>query len=340
MHRGGGPFPSEKLRLRPAVAAVLAGIVLPAGAALAQTSTGTIEGRVLSAADSAAVSGATVLLVGTPLGTFTDETGSFELTRLRSGSYVLRIVAPGYESAELTEVAVGEGETRRVGVSLTQSVVEIPGIVVTASRGRARPGETPASVAVLGGEEILRRNVNTLDEALPFTQGVISNAGQLDIRGASGISRGVGSRVLVLLDGHRLLKGVGSEADFETLPLLDVERVEVVKGPNSSLYGTSAVGGVINVITARPPERPETVVKAYYGAWDTPSRYRFTDEALSRQGLAVQHSRWIGKVGTTLYVGSEGSDGFHQNGGHSRWQARLKTVFPAGSDRPVEAFVN
>ncbi len=68
-----------------------------------------------------------------------------------------------------------------------------------------------------------------------------------------------------------MLKGVGSEADFEKLPLLDVERVEVVKGSHSSLYGTGALGGVVNVITAVPSETPETVVRGFIGTYDTPS---------------------------------------------------------------------
>ena len=220
------------------------------------------------------------------------------------------------------------------------SVINVPGLVVTASRSRERPDESPVSVSVLESQELQQRNVNHVGEALPFAQGVVSNGGQLDIRGASGISRGVGSRVLVLLDGHRMLKGVGSEADFEKLPLLDVERVEVVKGSHSSLYGTGALGGVVNVITAVPSETPETLVRGYIGTYDTPSRYRFTDETLSTAGVGVQHSRRIAGVGTTLFLGTDGSEGFRQNGGFSRWQARVKTVFGPDTQRPVDAFVN
>jgi outer membrane receptor for ferrienterochelin and colicins len=137
-----------------------------------------------------------------------------------------------------------------------------------------------------------------------------------------------------------MLKGVGSEADFEVLPLLDVERLEVVKGPHSSLYGTGALGGVVNVITAVPSETPETLVRAYFGTYDTPSRFRFTEETLSQVGIAMQHSRRIGGAGTTLYLGADDSDGFRQNGQYSRWQARLKTVFDPDSERPLDAFVD
>ena len=112
--------------------------------------------------------------------------------------------------------------------------------------------------------------MTSLDEALPFAQGVTFNAGQMDIRGSTGIARGVGSRVLMLLDGHRMLGGVSSAIDFGVLPILDVERIEIVKGPHSTLWGTNAMGGVVNVITRPLVVEAESVVRGYYGVFDTP----------------------------------------------------------------------
>ena len=76
------------------------------------------------------------------------------------------------------------------------------------------------------------------------------------------------------------------------------------------------------------------------GLFDTPARHSFTDESLSREGLALQHSRRLGDVGATLYLAREESDGFRQNGALERWRMRLKTVFPAESSNPWEIFVN
>jgi len=305
-----------------------------------QTAGGAIEGRVRSTSDSTAVGQATVQVTHTPLGVLTDTAGAFRIVRVTAGDYTLQVTAPGFEPQSFPEIVVSDGATTHVDLYVTPSVITVPGLVVTASRSRERPDESPVSVAVLDAREVEQRNVNNVGEALPFAQGVVSNNGQLDIRGSSGISRGVGSRVLLLLDGHRMLKGVGSEADFEVLPLLDVERVEVVKGPHSSLYGTGALGGVVNVITAVPSETPETLVRAYFGAYDTPSRFRFTDETLSEAGVAMQHSRRIAGTGTTVYLGLDDSDGFRQNGQYSRWQARVKSVFGPDSERPLDAFID
>ena len=185
-----------------------------------------------------------------------------------------------------------------------------------------------------------RRNVTGLAEALPFAQGVTFNAGEMDIRGSSGISRGVGSRVLMLLDGHRTLGGVTSAIDFGVMPILDVERIEIVKGPHSTLWGTNALGGVVNVITRPPLGGTRTVVRGYYGLFDTPGHLHFSDERLSMQGIQIQHSQKIGGAHTTTFVGREGSDGFRQNGEMDRWHVRAKAVLRAESAAPWEFFAS
>ena len=193
---------------------------------------------------------------------------------------------------------------------------------------------------MISGDELERRSVANLTEALPYAQGVTFNAGQMDIRGSTGLSRGVGSRVLMLLDGHRTLSGVGSSVDFGILPTLDVERIEIVKGPHSTLWGTNALGGVVNVITRPPPEETRTVVRGYYGLFDTPGDLAFSDERLSIQGIQLQHSRKVGSAHTTLFAGREGSAGFRQNGEVDGWRLRGKAVLGAKSATPLELFAS
>jgi outer membrane cobalamin receptor len=147
---------------------------------------------------------------------------------------------------------------------------------------------------VLTAQELVRRNATTLDQALAFEPGVTFNAGQMDIRGSTGLARGVGSRVLLLLDGHPILSGDGGEIDFASLPLLDVDRVEVVKGAYSALYGSNALGGVVNVLTAPVSEQPHTVARVHYGSYQFPDRFRYTDEQVTTAGLGIQHSRQLG----------------------------------------------
>ncbi|MCG8467077.1 MAG: TonB-dependent receptor [Gemmatimonadetes bacterium] len=296
-----------------------------------------IGGSVFDAATGRPVAGATVRVTGTGLRAITRADGSFSIQGADVAPLRLTVSADGYRAWERDLDASSTVDLR---IELARTLFEVPDLVVTASREATRSGESPVSVAVIGGDELDARNVITLDEALPFAQGVIFNSGQMDIRGATGLARGVGSRVLMLLDGHRALSGVGASIEYEALPTLDVDRIEIVKGPHSTLWGTNALGGVVNVVTKRPPATPETIVRAYYGLFDTPSDISFTDENLDMEGLALQHSRRIGDVGGTVFVAREQSDGFRQNGNLERWRFRAKTVFPAESANPWELFIN
>ena len=308
-----------------------------ASAPLAAQAQDVVRGRVLDAETGAPLAGATVLIRDTPLRATTRADGGFAISSPSDGAYTLIVVADGFRASERRIEPDTPGE---LSILLERRMFDVPELTVTANRSAARSGEAPVSVAVMSGDELGNRDIVTLDDALPFAQGVIFNSGQMDIRGATGLARGVGSRVLMLLDGHRVLSGVGASIDFSGLPVLDVDQIEIVKGPHSTLWGTNALGGVVNVITKRPSAEPETVVRGYFGLFDTPARHSFTDESLSREGIALQHSRRLGDVGATLYLAREESDGFRQNGALERWRLRLKTVFPAESSNPWEIFVN
>ncbi|MCE2530923.1 MAG: TonB-dependent receptor [Acidimicrobiia bacterium] len=308
-----------------------------ASAPLAAQAQDVVRGRVLDAETGAPLAGATVLIRDTPLRATTRADGGFAISSPSDGAYTLIVVADGFRASERRIEPDTAGE---LSILLERRMFDVPELTVTANRSAARSGDAPVSVAVMSGDELGNRDIVTLDDALPFAQGVIFNSGQMDIRGATGLARGVGSRVLMLLDGHRVLSGVGASIDFSGLPVLDVDQIEIVKGPHSTLWGTNALGGVVNVITKRPSAEPETVVRGYFGLFDTPARHSFTDESLSREGIALQHSRRLGDVGATLYLAREESDGFRQNGALERWRLRLKTVFPAESSNPWEIFVN
>ncbi len=313
-------------------------LAVPAGLLAAQEVT--IRGRVVDSESGAGIEGAEVLVRAMQLRTLTDAEGRFELTLPDQDGQVRLVVVAGLYRTVEREIDPGTAVREPPTISLERMLFELPGVTVTASRGNARPGEAPVSVSVIGRDELRSRDVTSLNEALPFAQGVTFNAGQMDIRGSSGIARGVGSRVLMLLDGHRALANVGSSIDFGLLPLLDVERIEIVKGPHSTLFGTNAMGGVVNVITRPPVDGSRTIVRGYYGIFDTPGERDFTEELLSMRGLQIQHSRQIGRAGTTVFVGREGSDGFRQNGGVERWRFRAKSVFGAETTSPWEVFLN
>ncbi|MBI4725853.1 TonB-dependent receptor [candidate division TA06 bacterium] len=129
-------------------------------------------------------------------------------------------------------------------------MIILEGIVVTATRGEVPILDAPGSINVIGADELEKKNVKDVDEAVRLTPGVYARKRKgfadimpsINIRGLSGTDRN-----LILIDGQPVMEDV-----WRRFPLELVERIEVAKGPFSSLYGEGAMGGVVNVITRRP----------------------------------------------------------------------------------------
>src|SRR5207249_11340086 len=128
-------------------------------------------------------------------------------------------------------------------------ITSLSPIVVTAGKREQSLQDVIASVALVSDSQIARRAVASIDEAVDRTPGVQFLNGQVNIRGSTGYVQGLGSRVLLLVDGVPANQGDRGGINWDLVPLEEVQRVEVAKGAGSSLYGSSALGGVVNVIT-------------------------------------------------------------------------------------------
>jgi len=303
----------------------LGGLSLAARSAVAQAGTGTVTGIIRDAETGVPVEGASVQVRGTLLTTVSNAQGQFILSGVPTAPHTLRYIAIGYAADSVPGLTVKAGESRTLDLVMHRTPLDLQEIVVTASRLSERRAETPASVAVLPFSEILARNVSTINRALEFVPGVTFNGpDQMDIRGSTGFARGVGSRVLMLLDGHPALSADGGEINFRALPVIDLARTEVVKGAYSALYGSNALGGVVNLITTPVDDRPTTAARAHFDAYDVPANYRWNDGLLNSQGLELQHARRLGPMGARAFVGYQGTDGYTQNGENRIWMARVK----------------
>ncbi len=237
-----------------------------------------LKGRILSE-DGDPIPGANVLVEGTGFGAAADANGHFEIPRLPSGTLVVSISSIGFYSNRMT-VVLAVGEQKEVEWTLRVKVFESDEVVVTASRREQPALSVPVSVSILSADELSRRNVISLDDALRSVSGVQVLDNQINIRGSSGFAYNTGSRVLMMLDGRPLLTADSDGIPLEALPSTEIERIEVLKGPGSALYGSGALGGVINVITKDYPDTPTSTVRMFAGTWE-PVRY-----ATWRQGWA------------------------------------------------------
>jgi len=261
----------------------------------ASAQSGHIVGVVVDA-NEVALPGVNIVVEGTMFGTATDSQGRFILSNLRYGTYLIRATSIGFITARRT-VQVENSDTVELRIVLLVRVLASGEVIVTASR-REQPAMTaPVSVSVLSQDDMNVRNIVHLDDALRTVSGVHLQGNQINIRGSSGFAYNTGSRVLLLLDGMPLLTPDSDGVPFDALPFAQIDRVEVLKGPGSALYGSGALGGVINVITRDFPEQPETSIRTYAGIYE-PVRYRVwrdawapAEDARSFGGLMVSHAR-------------------------------------------------
>jgi len=317
---------TPKLRFLVLLSALAIG--LPGGV-LAQT--GTVTGMVRDAAG-VLLPGINVVLAGTTLGDATDAAGRYQIRQVPASTYLVQASAIGYQAAE-TSVTVGAGQTATVDFILEEAVLRGDEVVVTAARRAQRFSEVPVSVNVILPRDLEARNIVSLDEALRYVPGVQMADNQVNIRGSSGFTFNTGSRVLLLLDGLPLLAPDREGIPHDELPVSQIARIEVVKGPGSALYGSGALGGVINIITKDYPETPETSIRLYGGAY-APVRYAVWREHWDKAdtsrpfgGGSLTHARRLGsRGGFWLNVAYREDEGFT----NFRTERDLDVFFKAG----------
>jgi len=168
----------------------------------------------------------------------------------------------------LSPLAISLFVTSAFAQEKTASLEEI---VVTATRTEKELASAPGSVSVVTKDDMEKRNIKTVDEVLNTLPGVFNTRSKGLMDSGAGVTlRGIPSqkRTLVLMDGITLNNANVGGVRFGGMAVEDVERIEVVKGPFSSLYGGYAMGGVVNIITKMPEKREFTLKTGYGSSWD------------------------------------------------------------------------
>lgn len=190
-------------------------------------------------------------------------------------------------------------------------------VVVTASRYEQPITNTLAAVTVLTKDDIERYGDNELAELLSRIAGITQTpAGSLGSNESLRIRGASTQQMIVLIDGVRVASATAGSATLEAIPLSNIERIEIVRGPVSSLYGADGIGGVIQVFTKSPaPQEPDLFVSAEYGSFNQ-QRYSAGFSATAGDTNAVGGISYLTTDGfdsTTLDTnGNEDDDGFRQ----------------------------
>ncbi|RMG54741.1 MAG: TonB-dependent receptor, partial [Bacteroidetes bacterium] len=274
-----------------------------------------LRGQVTDQATGEPLPGAAISVPALRAGTYAGEDGRYELRlTLRDQPVEVRVSYSGYTAKSFTLAPGAATETR--DIALVEEGFTTEDVVITATKGfEQAQSDVTVSIEVVKPSFIDLQAVPSVDKVISQIPGVDNQGGQINIRGSSGYAYGVGSRVMVTLDGLPLLTGDAGTANLDLIPVDNIAQIEVMKGASSVLYGSSALGGVISIITADPGEKPLTSVRLRGGIFGQPA-----NPALDWDGDAtpwsasahVFHSRRIGPLALAFQTNFIKESGYRQ----------------------------
>ncbi|MBK0402070.1 TonB-dependent receptor [Adhaeribacter sp. BT258] len=221
--------------------------------AFAQNLKQEISGKVVSEGEG--VGFALIGLKGTAHGITADAAGNFTLKEVPAGTYDLVVSAIGFQNYKKT-VGIG-AEKVWLQVELKKSLQQLQEVVVSGTMKETYTMQSPIHVEVYTPKLFQKNPTPSIFEAMQMVNGVqpqlncnVCNTGDIHINGMEG------PYTMVTIDGMPIVSSLGSVYGLSGIPNSMIQRVEVVKGPASTLYGSEAVGGLINIITKNPVDAP------------------------------------------------------------------------------------
>jgi outer membrane receptor for ferrienterochelin and colicins len=284
------------------------------------------------------LTGVNVYTDGGKTGTSSDSKGVYILENLSPGEHIIHFSIVGY----ITETRkIRLEKDVHLDITLEAKIITTEQVVVSAAKYRQKLSDLHVSASIVEGKDILKYNNSNMRDALKNVSGVNLIGHQLSIRGSSGYSKGVGARVLMTVDGFPFITADAGEIKWETIPVEQVERIEIIKGASSSLYGSTAIGGVINVIT-RETVQPGTYISSYIGAYEEPTydTWNWSGENRMFNGQTISHSNVISDVNFTASFNRREDEGYRKNDFNKRYIGHLKTGYKLSEKNSISLLFN
>jgi len=314
-------FSFRAIRLLLQLLVLIAPVVAPAQGAFP---TGTIRGKVLSAGIATPLPSVVVVVVGTRLGSVTDSTGSFHIDGVPSGRREVEARRHGKTVNRITVTVIG-GDVVTADLVLADAVVALARVEVIGSAADAL-ARLPGAASVITSRALSAQQPLSANEALRTVLGVhVQEEEGVGLRaniGVRGLDPDRSRTVLVLEDGVPVTLAPYGEPEMYYSPPIDrMERIEVIKGSGSILFGPQTVGGVVNYVTADAPAVPSGVLQVQAGTGDSrllKARYggtrgsvrgsigAFQKRAHDLNGLRFKVTDVTGKVGLRTAMGNFG----------------------------------
>lgn len=247
----------------------LAALTLFTSQFLSAQSTGILKGVVTDASTKETLPGATIQLVkDMSKGTSTDLDGKYYL-EVDTGYHQIICGYIGLGS-DTVKVHIGANMVVERNFRLKSIAKLLETVVVSSGKFEQKLEELTVSMEVIKPGLINNKNTTSVETALEQVPGLSIIDNDPQIRGGSGFTFGVGSRVAIVVDGIPLLSGDAGRPEWTYIPVENIEQIEIIKGASSVLYGSSALNGVINVRTSYPRAKPKTMVNYSVGNYSLP----------------------------------------------------------------------
>ncbi len=284
----------------------------------AKVSDANITGHVIDAENGEHMPGCLVKILSTGLATVTDASGHYVFRDLKPGSYTLEVSSIGYVAARL-DARAEAGRTVELNFEIRPDAFMLDQVVVTSSKSETRRRESPSLVNVVTGSALLGLGACSLADGLDFQPGVrvendCQNCGFTQVR-INGLD---GHYSQILMNSRPVFSALTGVYGLEQIPANMIDRVEVMRGGGSALFGSSAVGGTINIITKDPMTNSAQVAHQLTSIGPSGS---FDNNTTLNASIVTDN----GKAGLFIYGQSRYRDGYDHNGDGFTEVPQLKT---------------
>ena len=234
-----------------------------------------------------------IMLKGTTIGVSTEHSGHYMIRNIPEGKFVIEASVIGYK-AQSFELNIKGGRSYEVNFMLEEDHVQLDGVIVSATRSETTRRMSPTLVNVVGMDIYNKTNSTTVAQGLAFQPGVrvennCQNCGFQQVR-INGLD---GQYTQILIDSRPIFSALAGVYGIEQLPANMVDRVEVMRGGGSALFGSSAIAGTINIITKEPTRNSASISHTLTSIGLSPALHNTTDINASivsddnKLGLAV-----------------------------------------------------
>jgi iron complex outermembrane receptor protein len=255
-----------------------------------------IYGRVVDESGEVLTGASVIYRTDVSIGAVADFDGKFELS-VPSGKCKLICRYTGMRSDTVT-ITLKPQEIKEVNFTLFSYIKEFKEVDVKVGKFDKPIEEQTVTMIVIKPELIENKNTRSIETALDQTPGLNILDGEPQIRGGSGFTFGVGSKVAVIVDDMPMLSGDAGRPEWGFIPVENISQIEVVKGAASVLSGSSALSGSVNIRTAYPTSKPKTKINIYTGVYSKPNQADATwwEQYPGIFGANFLHSQMFGNL--------------------------------------------